>query len=72
MLRKADQGLHHSREEVKDALLAAQEEAEEAGYPTPENATLVAALMSHLLSKQVMFEHVDATGVLLNRHRLQG
>ena len=72
MLRKADQGLHHSREEVKDALLSAQELAELAGYETPENAALVAALTSHLLSKQVVFEHVDATGVLLNQRRLQG
>lgn len=72
MLRKADEGLHHSREQVQAALLSAQELAELAGYETPANAALVAALTSHFLSKQVMFEHVDGAGVLLNRHGPQG
>ena len=65
MLRKAAEGLHHTPERVAGALNTAQEWAEQVGYPTPENQPLVVALVSHLLSKQVMFEQVTASGVLL-------
>jgi hypothetical protein len=72
VLRKAAEGLHHTPEQVALAFSHAQEWAEGAGYPTPENQPLVVAMAQHLLSKQVVFEQVGATGVVLNRHPLQG
>lgn len=65
MLRKAAEGLHHTPEQVAVAFAHAQEWAEAAGYPTPENQPLVVAMAQHLLSKQVMFEQVTPTGLAL-------
>ena len=68
MLRKADEGKHHTPEQVSEALAEALRICEVHDLEPPERATIAAALVGHLLSKQVVFEHVDATGVLLNRH----
>jgi len=65
MLRKAAEGLHHTPAQVEQAVAEAVRIVEANGMEPPDVQHLVAAVTGHLLSKQVMFEQVTASGVLL-------
>lgn len=71
MLRKADEGLHHSPEQVSEALAEARRICEAHGVTYPDHEQIVCALMQHLLSKQVVFEQISPAGVLMNNRPMQ-
>ena len=71
MLRKAAEGSHHTPEQVSEALAEARRICEAHGVDFPRHERVVCALLSALLSKQVVFEQVTPTGIVhgLNAHQ---
>lgn len=65
MLRKAAEGLHHTPQQVEEAVAEAVRIVEAQGMEPVDVQHLVAAIVGNLLSKQVMFEQVTPAGISL-------
>lgn len=72
MFRKAAEATHHTPEQVSEALAEARRICEAHGVDYPRHEQIVCTLVTQLLSKQVWYEQVTPTGLVLDGQQFPG